>query len=492
MSEESKEVEVIKESQTLGLNEAKTMTVGEAVRKESEMKAGVTEDDSILDKYIKQHRDEVSSQKFDAKYMELDTASLDNFIKKQREELSQAGLVDVEPVSPEPAEQDGTLVEEVAEDLAPMEATAVVTGLPVEATVPVSVPLEKVIPEPQMTKEEPKRDQFLSEDSHHPAKQNKKKGWLIALFLLLLAILAVAFGWNHLKQESGKTTQTASRQTKASSQTDSAKKATRLKAAAKAFEKQYGTFYTDATKSKLKNSAFATLPDLEAALKALEGSAYYDKAKAKVDSLKKAIAAITAVNGKFVSDAVVDGEKVSAEVKTDANFDDLSSATLTTGNATLDAVLQASITEGRQQLASKAEVAKAANEQAAQAQVPSAAPAAQEPSASVALSGYGLTGYDPASLQRHLSRVPYNQDVIADRANPSWAFNPGILEKIVATSQARGYISGNQYILEPVNIINGNGYYNMFKPDGTYLFSINCKTGYFVGNAKGHADALDY
>ncbi|RXS58187.1 hypothetical protein ER615_10480, partial [Streptococcus pyogenes] len=128
MSEESKEVEVTKESQTLGLNEAKSMTVGEAVRKESEIKAGVTEDDSILDKYIKQHRDEVSSQKFDAKYTELDTASLDNFIKKQREELSKAGLVDDEPVSAESAEQDSTLVEEVAEDLAPMETTAVVTG----------------------------------------------------------------------------------------------------------------------------------------------------------------------------------------------------------------------------------------------------------------------------------------------------------------------------------------------------------------------------
>ncbi|SQF01637.1 cell division site-positioning protein MapZ family protein [Streptococcus pyogenes] len=489
MSEESKEVEVTKESQTLGLNEAKSMTIGEAVRKQSEIKAGVTKDDSILDKYIKQHRDEVSSQKFDAKYTELDTASLDNFIKKQREALSKAGLVDDEPVSAESAEQDSTLVEEVAEDLAPMETTAVVTGIPVEATVPVLDldPSERVIPEPQMTKEEPKRDQFLSEDSHHPAKQNTKKGWLIALFLLLLAILAVVFGWNHfLRQDSGKTTQTASKQTKTSLQTDSAKKATRLKAAAKAFEKQYGTFYTDATKSKLKNSAFATLPDLEAALKALKGSAYYDKAKAKVDSLKKAIAAITAVNGKFVSDVVVDGEKVSAEVKADANFDDLSSATLTTGNANLDAVLQASITEGRQQLASKAEAAKAANEQAAQAQ------AAQGQSTSVAPSGYGLTSYDPASLQRHLSRVPYNQDVIADRANPSWAFNPGVLEKIVATSQARGYISGYQYILEPVNIINGNGYYNMFKPDGTYLFSINCKTGYFVGNGKGYADALDY
>lgn len=118
MSEESKEVEVTKESQTLGLNEAKSMTIGEAVRKQSEIKAGVTKDDSILDKYIKQHRDEVSSQKFDAKYTELDTASLDNFIKKQREALSKAGLVDDEPVSAESAEQDSTLVEEVAEDLA--------------------------------------------------------------------------------------------------------------------------------------------------------------------------------------------------------------------------------------------------------------------------------------------------------------------------------------------------------------------------------------
>src|SRR3712207_7176799 len=66
------------------------MTIGEAVRKDSELKAGITEDDSVLDKYIKRHRNEVSSQKFDAKYMELDTASLDNFIKKQREELSKA------------------------------------------------------------------------------------------------------------------------------------------------------------------------------------------------------------------------------------------------------------------------------------------------------------------------------------------------------------------------------------------------------------------
>ena len=43
-----------------------------------------------------------------------------------------------------------------------------------------------------------------------------------------------------------------------------------------------------------------------------------------------------------------------------------------------------------------------------------------------------------------------------------------------------------------MNIVNGNGYYNLYKPDGTYLFTLNCKTGYFVGNGSGHADDLDY
>lgn len=493
MSEESKEVEVTKESQTLGLNEAKSMTVGEAVRKESEIKAGVTEDDSILDKYIKQHRDEVSSQKFDAKYTELDTASLDNFIKKQREELSKAGLVDDDFVENEPAatELSEPSSEGVPDELASVEAAAVTTGIPVEAMVPVTDPVEKTIPEPQVTQEQPVREQFFTDtDASNP---RQKRGWLIALLLLLLAILATVFGWNYLKQDNTKTNKAASSPTTQTSKTAASKKAQQLKADVKAFEKKYSAFYTDATKSNLKNSAFTNLPELEKALKSLEGSSYYDKAKEKVDALKKAITAITAVNGKFVSDTIVDGNKVAAEVKPDANFDDLSSATLTTGNANLDAVLQASITEGRQQLATKAEAAKAASDQAAaQSQQATELPAAQTSSATVTSSGYGITAYNPASLQRQLSRVPYNDSLIADSGNPAWAFNPGILEKIVATSQARGYISGNQYILEPVNIINGNGYYNMFKPDGTYLFSINCKTGYFVGNAKGYSDALDY
>lgn len=39
-------------SQELDFQDAKEMTVGEAVRKEAEINAGVTETDSILDKYI--------------------------------------------------------------------------------------------------------------------------------------------------------------------------------------------------------------------------------------------------------------------------------------------------------------------------------------------------------------------------------------------------------------------------------------------------------
>ena len=96
------------------------------------------------------------------------------------------------------------------------------------------------------------------------------------------------------------------------------------------------------------------------------------------------------------------------------------------------------------------------------------------------------------NLQRSASRVPYNQSAVNDSSNPAWTFADGVLEQILETSRARGYITGNQYILERVNIVNGNGYYNLYKPDGTYLFTLNCKTGYFVGNGSGHADDLDY
>lgn len=49
----------------LDLEDAKEMTVGQAARKNEEVEAGVTEGDNILDKYIKQHRDEIEAGKFE-------------------------------------------------------------------------------------------------------------------------------------------------------------------------------------------------------------------------------------------------------------------------------------------------------------------------------------------------------------------------------------------------------------------------------------------
>lgn len=93
---DKKELPSSEEQEGLNLEDVKNMTIGEAVRKDSELKAGVTESDGVLDKYIKQHRDEVTSQKFEAKLSDfdnLDTKALDNFIKKQRAELVNSGLV---------------------------------------------------------------------------------------------------------------------------------------------------------------------------------------------------------------------------------------------------------------------------------------------------------------------------------------------------------------------------------------------------------------
>ena len=54
---EDKTQDGYEESQELDFQDAKEMTVGEAVRKEAEINAGVTETDIILYKYIKQHRE---------------------------------------------------------------------------------------------------------------------------------------------------------------------------------------------------------------------------------------------------------------------------------------------------------------------------------------------------------------------------------------------------------------------------------------------------
>ncbi|WP_161980862.1 cell division site-positioning protein MapZ family protein [Streptococcus sp. S784/96/1] len=464
------------QQEKLNFEQAKNMTIEEAVRKEAELKAGITENDNILDKYIKQNREEVASKKFEntRELSELSREKIDEFIAEQRKNLSHS-----DDFNQESQMSSKELIKVAVET-------------------PDAKPVSTIEPFDMVERDQSEEDHKTGLGGIEPAQPfyKKKSLWLGTAIALILGVAAIGYGMlqgNQSKEASEKVTQTkvtTETTTDASEQTN--KKL-------EAFNKQYATFFKDEAQSKLKNSEFGKVSELERLLKALEGTTYYDDAKSKFERLNKSIKAVQAVNDKFDSPAIVDGEKVASSLKSDATLNDLSATVLNTGNAHLDTLLQSVVAEARTKTTNP-ENSAAANAPARDSEPVVVEPSQPVPSQSVAAptqpvsatSIYGITNYDVNTLQRQLSRVPYNFDVIADKDNPAWTFNEGILEKIVATAQERGYIVGNNYILEKVNIINGNGYYNMFKPDGTYLFSINCKTGYFVGNAKGNADALDY
>ena len=609
------------ESQELDFQDAKEMTVGEAVRKEAEINAGVTETDSILDKYIKQHREEVTSQKFSKKIeADGDTSPLDAFIQKQRQEFADSGLIGqtlanestnsttadetVTPITsgfgttetkaddtrapvdseitvkPE-SESSETIITstnadrfitsesekfDLGEALAAtttstnqqVDNTAMVDNVDdpkPESTLPAddkasepqaSKPLledvevsetidseaiattvagvtgvkadeAKATPKVSMTVSRPSAEDKISSGSISPSHKGvfdgdipvyRRKGVVIgALTVLALAIIGGSYAlYKVTHSQSAKTTSTASSAVISSSSKGASASDN------KAFEDMYKNFFTDDEQTKLANDQFGKLSDLEKLLKKLEKTKYYDAAKTKYDNLKKQIEAIEKVNSKYESDALVDGSyNASISVKSDANFNDLSERVTNTGNASLDSIIQEVIKGGKTQLEEKGKAASATSAVTASESVNTATPSGDNTSGAAnsgvtgAAGGVssgtaatstvvirGIMNYNPSILQRDRSRVPYNANVVADTSNPAWTWANGVLDKIIATSHSRGYFSGDNFILEPVNIINGNGYYNMYLPDGTYLFSINCKTGYFVGNGSGHADDLDY
>ena len=618
---EDKTQDGYEESQELDFQDAKEMTVGEAVRKEAEINAGVTETDSILDKYIKQHREEVTSQKFSKKFeADGDTSPLDAFIQKQRQEFADSGLIgqsmaneatnsttadetvtpmtfgldttdakeddtqaSVEPeitVKPESQSSETIITSTNADRFITSEAEKFDLGEALAATtastnqqvdnaamvdniddpepesalpaddkasepqdskplledveVSETIDLEaiattvagvtevkadeaKAIPKVSMTVNRPSAEDRISSGSISPSHKGffdgdiplyRRKGVVIvALAVLALAIIGGSYAlYKGTHSQSAKTTSTASSAVIPSSSKDASASDN------KAFEDMYKNFFTDDEQTKLANDQFGKLSDLEKLLKKLEKTKYYDAAKVKYDNLKKQIEAIEKVNSKYESDALVDGSyNASISVKSDANFNDLSERVTNTGNASLDSTIQEAIKGGKTQLEEKAKAASATSAATASESVNTATPSGDNTSgasnsgvtsATGGVSGgtaatstvvtRGIINYNPSILQRDRSRVPYNANVVADTSNPAWTCANGVLDKIIATSHSRGYFSGDNFILEPVNIINGNGYYNMYLPDGTYLFSINCKTGYYVGNGSGHSDKLDY
>ena len=436
-------------------DEAKELTVGQAIRKNEEVEAGVLPEDSILDKYVKQHKDEIEADKFATRQYKkedlVETQSLDDLIQEIREETA------VEP----------TIVENDFIQFDDLESTQV-TETPFD---------EEFDTEEAVETEYPMVD---SEDG-----QSVKKQILYGL-LAALGIIIIGTGYYVYSQVARSTKEIQTSQSTTNSQAE-----------AEGFNNLYDAFYTDSNKTALKNSQFDKLSQLKTLLDKLEGSREYTLAKSKYDSLETQIKAIQEVNAQFEKPAIVDGVvDTNAKAKSDAKFTDIK-----TGNTELDKVLDKAISLGKSQQtsassSSSSETSSSSSRQASENTASETSPSSSNTASTETRSTRSEVNMGVSSagvaVQRSASRVSYNQSAIDDSNNSAWDFADGVLEQILATSRSRGYITGNQYILERVNIVNGNGYYNLYKPDGTYLFTLNCKTGYFVGNGSGHADDLDY
>lgn len=458
--------------------EAKDLTVGQAIRKNEEVEAGVTPDDTILDKYIKQHREEIEADKFENLQTKKEefTQSLDDMIQEVRETTEQENVLSPEEEAIALAVATDT-TEIVAQEAEEEETRVLEQPFKDELE---AVEIAEVDNSEVAVVYEENEDQLqpLSRSAQADDEPQNKKKWAILSAIILLFLLIFGGGYYVYRQI---TRSSQELQTKAA---DSGLVSNQ--SVYEQFNTLYDTFYTDENKTALKNSQFSQLNQLKELLDKLEGAREHTLAKSKYDSLETQIKAIQELNAQFETPAITDGVlDTNAKIKADAKFTDIK-----TGNTEIDKLLDKAISLGKSQLASTTTASTTAASQEASSPTTESSPSTST-SDTAASTNSGLSS-EGVNLQRSVSRVPYNQSAVSDSSNPAWTFADGVLERILETSRTRGYITGNQYILERVNIVNGSGYYNLYKPDGTYLFTLNCKTGYFVGNGSGHADDLDY
>ena len=458
--------------------EAKDLTVGQAIRKNEEVEAGVTPEDTVLDKYIKQHREEIEADKFENLQTKKDqpAQSLDDMIQEVRETTEQENT----------SSSEG---ETIADAVAAETTEIVAQEVDAEETKVLEQPFKDELDAVEMAEVANSQAAVVDEEtdeqlqplsrSDQPIEKPKSKKKLAILSVIILVFLLILGGSYYVYRQISRSSQEI--QTKAA---DSGLVSNQ--SVLEQFNTLYDTFYTDENKTALKNSQFSQLNQLKELLDKLEGAREYTLAKSKYDSLETQIKAIQEVNSQFETPAITDGVlDTNAKIKADAKFTDIK-----TGNTEIDKLLDKAISLGKSQLASTTTDSTTAASQEVSSPTTESSPSTSISDSSASTNG-GLSS-EGVNLQRGVSRVPYNQSAVNDSSNPAWTFADGVLERILETSRARGYITGNKYILERVNIVNGNGYYNLYKPDGTYLFTLNCKTGYFVGNGSGHANDLDY
>lgn len=504
----------------LDLEQAQDLTVAEAARKNAETKAGIVPSDNALDKYIKQNKDKIQEAKFDTQTIDLSEAS-----KVVNETLASEAMIKVASTF------DSQTTPEVKTDREDLEKTAVFDTIPMVAAE------EEVVASPEEAVSEvgsavtavatettvDSGTQIAQEEVSRLATKlpfYKKKAFIYASAAALAVLVLGGTSYALLQQSQQTSQKTVSSSSSKKSSSSSSQDEKTVEENLKSFNSLLDTFYTSSEKTALKNDSFGDLPKLQEALNKLKGTKEYDKAKETYDKLSKEISAIQDLNAQFESPVLVDGEiKADAKPKANATFGDIDS-----GNEKLNELIKQGLEKGRQEAVAAPAPQTGTNNTTGTVVPEVAAPVSPTPTApvdSAPVAAPATTTISPGGqqypamvvtpaeaspvvpagggyinwgikIQRELSRVPYDPAKLVDTENPAWFFTPGVLERILDDARRNGYIVGDQYIIERVNIINGNGYFNLFKPDGTYLFSINAKTGYYVGNAPGGADALDY
>lgn len=593
----------------LKLGDVSDFTVGEIVKKAQRVDKENSESESVLDKYIRQHRGEIEAVKNQAleKYIQTERKKMDqeetvdpneevivakeeeaeeklaeasetqdsetgtqeaetvtpskepNFKEKNKSEFDEVEIADdVPPVVPVPVElvdkesaaEQAEETESTAQDFPELSNQVPDSKEEVAETSPTEEPVSTVdeelensieanenvqdeekesapIEEAQLSQEEvvvplekapvagetvptplpvtPVVESEASAQEEQSEKKKNKKPLIIGLCaLVLLAAGGAGYAlYNHNNNE------------KAVNQA-----AVENKANLNAFNKAYDEFFTDSDHQVLKNSNFDQLSALKNKLKTLKGSDF-DTAETKVNALEAQIKAVEKVNALFNKSAIVDGElNKEAQVKAAASIP----AVPKTENEKLNKVLAQAINLAKTQQSE----AKAKEEQAATATQNNAAtqpgnqtsdqtagtsastdtsngttgaPTQQQTDKNAAQGGASsATAVAADGAQNPTGATPDNSNArVQPQANlnlqdPAFTWNPGIRDKVLNIARQRGYISGNDFILLPVAIhtmtsgfMAGQvaGYFNLYRPDGSYLLTINNKTGYFFGNGKG-------
>ncbi|RZI48883.1 cell division site-positioning protein MapZ family protein [Lactococcus kimchii] len=342
---------------------------------------------------------------------------------------------------------------------------------------------------------------------------NKRRTPIIIGVCALVLIAAAAVGFaQHNANNKPKTVQTAR------NNSDLAK-----------FKTDYAAFFTDSSQKALKNSQFDKFPQLEKLVNSHQTSTAWSGPVAQTKALKTEIAAIKEVNALFDKSVISDGKlDTSAQVLPTAQIPEVpktenedlnklltqaialaktqsekaSSASAEASAASSSAAAQASASASQQAANAAANASNVTSSSTSTTQAPATSSSTQNASANAGTTTQaGATSVNGVTLDSANARVQVQAGLNAN--DPAFTWGEGILNMVLEKCRARDYITGNAYILQPaaIHTTNGtqgfpagivSGYYNLYAPDGSYLLSINAKTGYFVGNGAGHADDLDY